>query len=152
MIKKVFLTKNAFRMVIQNLLEIEEGINHLDEYFQNQYQDINEVKQLLMEYISHCNNIIKNTTTVETANNDFPYVIIGSDVIIEDTQSLEKFNYRLISPFMKKQISTEEISFLSPVGKALLLKQIDDKCHVKAPGGNFTYKILSIKINGNTAT
>ncbi|WP_201764449.1 GreA/GreB family elongation factor [Thermacetogenium phaeum] len=38
-----------------------------------------------------------------------------------------------------------DISYLSPVGKSLLMRKPGEKVMVKAPGGTFCYKIKSIK-------
>ncbi len=146
MIQTVYLTKDAFTSVVSDLIEIEEGINQINDFFPTQYKEADEIKQVLREYISQINDILRSIFVSETAGNDFPYVIIGSEVVIEDVTSLKTCRYKLVSPFQKKVKYGDEVSFLSPLGKALLLKQVDDNFFVKAPGGEFQYRVLSVKI------
>jgi transcription elongation factor GreA len=142
----IFLTKDAFDSLLANLLEIEEGIYRImDDFFPEPSKEADEVKWILNDYIGRLGDMIRNISTVETANNDFPYVVIGSEVMVEDADSCKTYRYKLISP-LKPKIDINDISFLSPMGKALLLRKIGDNIAVEAPGGKFFYKVLSVKI------
>ena len=142
----IFLTKIAFNSLLSNLLEIEEGINEIiDEFFYEPSKEAEGLKQLLNEYVKQLDGMMRNITTVETANNEFPYVVVGSKVMVEDVGSGVTYCYKLVSP-LKNKIDSDEISFLSPMGKVLLLKKVNDSFIVEAPGGNYKYKVLAIKI------
>lgn len=144
--QRIFLTKNAFNSLLANLLEIEEGTNEIiNVFFLGPSKEADELKRVLNDYVRRLDVIISNITTVETAADDFPYVIVGSEVVIEDIGSHVTYLYELVSP-LKNKINSHEISFLSPMGKALLLKEVNDNFVVEAPGGSFDYKVLSVRI------
>jgi transcription elongation factor GreA len=152
MTQPVFLTKYAFDSLLANLLEIEEGIYHImDDFFPEPSKEADELKQILNDYVERLTDMINNISTVEVSNNEFPYVIVGCQVVVEDIDNCKTYQYKLVSP-NKNEVDMNEISFLSPVGKALLLKKVGDSFTVKAPGGEFHYKVLSIKITADPKT
>lgn len=152
MVQSVFLTQDAFDALLANLLEIEEGMFRImEDFFPEPTKEADEVKRLLNDYVGKIGETITKVTVRETANNDFPYVIVGSEVVVEDIESHKTYQYKIISP-NKTKISISEISFLSPMGKALLLKKAGDYFAVEAPGGVFSYKVLSVKIPAEQKT
>lgn len=52
----------------------------------------------------------------------------------------------LIDEDIRGSVKDGDISYLSPVGKSLLLRKVGDVIEVKAPGGIFHYKIKSIRL------
>lgn len=146
----VFLTRDAFDSLLANLLEIEEGIpSILDGFCSGSSTEAREIKQILNDYLARLNDIIPSISTVETGDNLFPYVIVGCEVTVEDAESRKTHRYRLISP-LESRIDIQQISFLSPLGKALLLKKIGERFTIETPGGNFTYKVLSIRLTAGS--
>jgi transcription elongation factor GreA len=148
----VFLTKDAFDTLLANLLEIEEGIYRImDDFFPEPTKEADQIKQIMNDYVGQLSNTINNISTMETATNEFPYVIVGCEVVVEDADNRKAYHYKLVSP-LKNKIDINEISFLSPMGKALLLKKVGDSFTVEAPGGKFDYKVLSIKVTADSKT
>lgn len=148
----VFLTKDAFDTVLANLLEIEEGIYHiLEDFFLEPTKEADEIKQIMNDYVGQLSNTINYISTMETANNEFPYVIVGCEVVVEDADNRKTYHYKLVSP-LKNKIDINEISFLSPMGKAVLLKKVGDSFTVETPGGKFDYKVLSVKVTVDSKT
>jgi transcription elongation factor GreA len=152
MIQPVFLTKDAFDSLLAHLLEIEEGIFRImDDFFPEPTKEADEVKRLLNDYIGQLSDTINNISTLETANNEFPYVVVGCEAVVEDTDNHKTYRYKIISP-NKTKVDFNEISFLSPMGKALLMKKAGDHFVVEAPGGMFHYKVLSVKVTAGSKT
>lgn len=148
--KPVFLTQDAFDSLLANLLEIEEGKHQLiDDFFPEPTKEADEVKRLLNDYVGRLSDTITKISIIATANNAFPFVIVGSEAVVEDIDSHKTYQYKIISP-SKTKIDFNEISFLSPMGKALLLKDVDDHFMVEAPGGVFRYKVLSVNVTANS--
>ncbi|HEX3045965.1 MAG TPA: GreA/GreB family elongation factor [Bacillota bacterium] len=142
------LTKDAFNSLVANLLEIEEGFNTIfEEFFPEPSQEAEETKQNLKSYLQHMDETLRYITIDETAKNEFPFVIINSEVKVEEAGCLGIYRYKLVSP-LKEKVYANEISFLSPMGKALLLKEVNDNLVVEAPGGNYHYKVLSVWLGG----
>ena len=72
-------------------------------------------------------------------------VIFGSTVEVEDVDTEESRTYTILGPD-----EAEPISFLSPVGQALLGKEVGDEVSVDIPRGRVTYEIVDITFRGSS--
>ena len=146
---KVTLSKTTFENLVKHLIEIEEGKKKLlEEYYPEPSTERNEIETLIDNYIKHLAQLIRNTKKSQTTDRKVPFVTIGSEVEIQDLSDLEVVRYRIVSPF-RGNTREGDVSYLSPVGKSLLLKKVGDEVEVIAPGGVFRYKIKSILLRGD---
>jgi transcription elongation factor GreA len=142
----IFLTNKAFNSLLANLVELEEGMGEIIEvFFREPSKEAEDLKKVLKDYVRWMDEMVKRITIAATSDNEFPYAVIGSEVIVAEKGGGGTYSYRLVSPLRNKG-GSNEISFLSPMGKAMLLKKINQNFIVEAPGGNFEYTILDIKI------
>lgn len=138
------MSKPVFENLVAHLVNIEDEKEQLiEELFPETTRERKQFAEFLDQYITKINHLIKNTVTSETAKG-FPFVTIGSKVKIKDLGSGEAEELHLVSPV---QLSMEDnaISYLSPVGRALLLKKVGDVVEVTAPGGKFSYQVEAIE-------
>ena len=70
-------------------------------------------------------------------------VVFGTVVTLFDVQTEREVTYHLLGP-EEVDVKNGAISFLSPVGNALLGKVVDDEVRVKTPGGIREYEVVSI--------
>ena len=93
--------------------------------------------------IEELEKILKNAEVVVEEEADLDKVSIGYSVKILDCEFEEELEYKIVGSTeansLKGKISNE-----SPVGKALLGKQVGDTVTVETPAGEFSYKVLSI--------
>ena len=93
--------------------------------------------------IEELEKILKNAEVVVEEEADLDKVNIGCSVKILDCEFDEELEYKIVGSTeansLKGKISNE-----SPVGKALLGKQVGDTVTVETPAGEFSYKVLSI--------
>ena len=93
--------------------------------------------------IEELEKILKNAEEVVEEEADLDKVSIGCSVKILDCEFDEELEYKIVGSTeansLKGKISNE-----SPVGKALLGKQVGDTVTVETPAGEFSYKVLSI--------
>ena len=93
--------------------------------------------------IEELEKILKNAEVVVEEEADLDKVSIGCSVKILDCEFEEELEYKIVGSTeansLKGKISNE-----SPVGKALLGKQVGDTVTVEPPAGEFSYKVLSI--------
>mgnify|MGYP000928631587 CR=1 FL=1 len=130
--------------LIKHLVEVEErGESLIEELSPVPYHEREELKQTLREYINKVEDLIKTSHLIED-NGNFPLVIIGSRVAVEEINTTEHLVFQIISPFGDLP-GENGVSPLSPVGKALLLQKPGVKVIVNAPGGTFHYRIEAIK-------
>ena len=85
---------------------------------------------------------------LDTLNGD--KVIFGATVDLEDVDSGEAKIYTILGPD-EADPSKGSISFLSPVGQALLGREEGDEVSVEIPRGRVTYEITGITFKGSKA-
>ncbi|GAB7389021.1 hypothetical protein BSNK01_28590 [Bacillaceae bacterium] len=149
---RVTLSKAVFEKLVKHLVEVEEGKNKLvEQYYPEPSKERYDIERLIRDYINKVNQLIKNVNQSEMTDNRVPFVTIGSEVEIQDLDDQEVFKYRIVSPW-EETLREEDVSYLSPVGKSLLLKKVGDEIQVNAPGGVFRYKIKSILLQDEHET
>jgi len=142
----IVLSQPAFECLVKHLVEIEEGKNKLlDEFFPRPSKEREEFEILIENYIKQVDKLIRKAKKSPKAGDKLPFVTIGSEVEIQNLSNMETYKYRIIAPF-RGSVKDRDISYLSPVGKSLLLRKVGDVIEVKAPGGIFRYKIKSIRL------
>lgn len=77
-------------------------------------------------------------------------VIFGATVEMEDVDSGEAKTYTILGPD-EADPTKGSISFLSPVGQALLGREEGDEVSVEIPRGRVTYEITGISFKGSKA-
>lgn len=75
-------------------------------------------------------------------------VIFGATVFVEDQDSGEKRSFTILGPD-EADPANGSISFLSPVGQALLGKEEGDEVSVDIPRGRVNYEITGIEFRGS---
>lgn len=70
-------------------------------------------------------------------------VVFGTVITLFDVQTETEVTYQLLGP-EEVDVKRGAISFLSPLGKALLGKEEEDEVRVKTPGGLREYEVISI--------
>lgn len=77
-------------------------------------------------------------------------VIFGATIEVEDVDSGEARTFTILGPD-EADPASGSISFLSPVGQALLGKEAGDEVSVDIPRGRVTYEIVSVSFQGSKA-
>ncbi len=70
-------------------------------------------------------------------------VVFGVRVELYDIEKEEIVNYQLVGN-LEADLSKGRISIASPIGKAMLGKNVGDEIEVRAPGGKRSYEILDV--------
>ena len=76
-----------------------------------------------------------------------PIVTIGTLVTVMNVGNQREFSFHIVGPNYNRK-NSRDVSCLSPVGRALMLKKVEDEVLVNAPGGTFKYQIKSIDYIG----
>jgi transcription elongation factor GreA len=71
-------------------------------------------------------------------------VMFGVRVTLEEIESGDNVTYQLVGPD-ESEPENGSISVISPIGRALLGKRVDDEVRVQAPGGIREFVILKIE-------
>tara|TARA_B100001146_G_scaffold27938_1_gene20956 strand:+ start:126 stop:602 length:477 start_codon:yes stop_codon:yes gene_type:complete len=84
-----------------------------------------------------------NVIDVTKINNDGK-VIFGSTVYLQNLDTSEKIDYKLVSKD-EANLKKKLIYFQSPIGKGLIGKNKNDLVEIKAPAGIKKFKIIDVK-------
>ncbi|MGE5604145.1 MAG: GreA/GreB family elongation factor [Bacteroidota bacterium] len=141
------ISPNGFLSLLENLIHIEENLKQFSE-FSLTANEANNVKKMLEDYIMTLNRTLEQITMEETSDDLFPYVVIGSEVTLQAPDGTCQTR-RIISPLFP-EVLPGDVSFLSPLGKVLLLKEVNDTVTVtetpEQASPENRYTITSIKL------
>lgn len=76
--------------------------------------------------------------------------VFGATVEVEDSDSGETRVYTILGPD-EANPAKGSISYLSPVGQALLGKEVGDEVSIEIPRGRVNYEIVNIAFKGSKA-
>lgn len=93
--------------------------------------------------ISELEEIISTAEILDESTIDFDKVHMGCRVVVTDKTSKRDFTFQIVD---KSEVNSLQmkISYESPVGKALMNKEVGDNVNIETPGGTMKYKIKEI--------
>lgn len=120
----------------------------LKEFYPNVSAESIKFEQFIADYIKSIENYIQNAQASENNSMQIPFVIIGSTVDIQDIDDQTVKTVRIVSPFLNQgQVNYTFASYLSPLGRELLLKRKGERIKVKLPAGYSHYLIKDIRFS-----
>jgi transcription elongation factor GreA len=122
---------------------ISEAREHGDITENAEYEAAKEKQAMLEGKINDLHHKLSQCEIVEAAKDSAERVIFGSTVELEDLDTGEEMQYRLVGPY-EADLAQGTISVISPIGKALIGKEAGDEVVVKTPGGLKKLEILGI--------
>jgi transcription elongation factor GreA len=123
---------------------ISEAREHGDISENAEYEAAKEKQAMLEGKINDLHNKLSQCEIVEVAQDSAERVIFGSTVELEDLDTGEEVQYRLVGPY-EADLAQGTISVTSPIGRALIGKEPGDDVKVKTPGGVKNLEILDIR-------
>ena len=116
------------------------GLKENAEYHAAKKQSHNEGR------ITEINDIIARANVIDVTklNNDGK-VIFGSTVYLENLDSGEKINYKIVGKD-EADLKQKLIYFQSPIGKGLIGKNKSDLVEINTPAGTKTLKLKTLSI------
>ena len=135
------MLKTQKRQEVAEKIKVARGFGDLSE--NSEYDAAKEEQAQVEARIVQIENMLKNAKIIDQDDIDVNKVSIGTRVKVYDEEFDEELEYSIVG-------STEadpdmfKISDESPVGKALIGRNIGETVDVETPGGVFKLKILSI--------
>ncbi|MDM5327119.1 GreA/GreB family elongation factor [Neobacillus sp. CF12] len=132
---------------IQQLVYIDENIKELTNLYLSSTPVQERLKHFFNLYVLEVEELLK----VNQKNNhisSFPKVFIGTKVTVLYDEDNDKEDYVICYP-EQSDPDRGYISFLSPVGRQLLFKNIDEKISLKIPTGELSVTIKEISFVGH---
>jgi transcription elongation factor GreA len=124
---------------------IAEARSHGDLKENAEYHAAKEQQAQMESRVIEINDIIARANVIDIKkieNNG--NVIFGSTVTVKDLEVDKKKTYKIVGKD-EADISKNLIYFRSPIGKALIAKNIEDMVVVETPSGEKTFEVLDIQ-------
>jgi transcription elongation factor GreA len=127
----------------QVIKAIAEARAHGDLSENAEYVAAKERQSFVETKIKEIEQKLGNSEIMETYGLSNDKVGFGSTVSLENHHNGEEAIYQIVGPD-ESDIKSGKISITSPLGKALIGKEVDDEITVQTPGGIKKYTILKI--------
>lgn len=154
--EETLLTKEGYEKLVQELDQLENvsreeiaerikvAISFGDLSENSEYEDAKREQSHLEGKIAELKKKLNHVRIIdESETRSKKKVLVGSTVLIENVDSKDRKEFTIVGS-MEFDPDNLKISNVSPVGKAVLGKKVDDVVKVKLPAGSFEYKIISI--------
>jgi transcription elongation factor GreA len=125
------------------LLAIEEARAHGDISENAEYDAAKEEYQFLQKKMGEIEEMIGQSEVVEIKKKANGKVEFGCDICLKNLDTDEEVSYTLVGPY-ESDIERGKIAMSSPLGRALLNKEVGDEVSFSAPGGERTYEIIKV--------
>jgi len=127
----------------QVIKAIEEARSHGDLTENAEYEAAKEKQAFTEKKIHEIEQRLANSEIIDSCNFPSDRVGFGSMVTLENLNNGGEVTYQIVGAD-ESDIKSGKISIVSPLGRALLGKEIDDEVVVQTPGGIKKYTVLKI--------
>ncbi len=86
---------------------------------------------------------LSRAEVIDCSTVDCDRVVFGTVVTVVDLDTDEEKTYQLLGP-EESDVNNGSISILSPLGSAMIGKQVGDEISVKTPGGMRQFEVMEI--------
>lgn len=93
--------------------------------------------------IAQLQSVIAKSKIVDVSKTKSEKVVFGATVVLIDQETEESVKYQIVGE-EESDTKNKKISYTSPLGKALIGREVGDLVVVKAPKGDKEYEIESI--------
>ncbi len=133
--------KTVKRKEVAEKIKEARGFGDLSE--NAEYDEARKEQAEVEARITKIEHILRNAEVVDESEIDMEHVSVGSVVKVFDQEFEEEMEYHLVGateadPFEGK------ISMESPIGKALIGKEVGEKVLIEVPDGMINLKVLAI--------
>ncbi|MEE9523444.1 MAG: transcription elongation factor GreA [Thermodesulfovibrionales bacterium] len=127
----------------RNVKAIQEARAHGDLSENAEYHAAKERQSFIGGKIQELQDKIAKAQVIDPSSINQSKIAFGATVKVYDTDTDEEKVYILVGPD-EADVKNGRISITSPVGKALIGKEVGDSATVKAPARTMEYEILEI--------
>lgn len=125
------------------ILEIETARAHGDLSENAEYHAAKERQSFVEGRIREVDYKLGNAEVIDTSKLSGDTVVFGARVRLEEGDTSKKVEYRIVG-VDEADLARGQISFSSPVARALIGKSVGDIVTVHAPNGTREYEILNV--------
>ena len=140
--RELDLLKTTRRKEVAESLEYARSLGDLSE--NAEYQEARDMQAAIEERIQHLERVIKEAKIVVGDKKGSSMVGLGSVITIVREGEKENRIYTIVGS-EEANIHEHKLSYLSPLGEALMGKQKGETFTFVTPSGKQSYKIIEIK-------
>lgn len=129
----------------ENVRDIEVARAHGDISENAEYAAAKERQSFLYGRMQELENQLAMSNVINLKGLNTTKVVFGCYVSLQDIDSGEKITYQLLGPY-ESDINRNKISVTSPIGKALIGKNVGCEINVQTPGGTRNLEITDIAV------
>ncbi len=134
--------KTTRRKEVAESLEYARSLGDLSE--NAEYQEARDMQAAIEERIQHLERVIKEAKIVVTDKKGGAVVGLGSIVTIQRDGEKENRTYTIVGS-EEANIHEHKLSYLSPLGEALMGKPKGEAFTFVTPNGKQAYKVIEVK-------
>jgi len=127
----------------ENIRSIEEARSHGDISENAEYHAAKERQGFIDARIKELKDSIGRAEVIEVEPGPADRVFFGKTVLLYNVDEDEENEYQLLGPY-ESDPDQGKISVTSPLGKALIGREVGEEIRVKTPGGLHAYEIVEI--------
>lgn len=139
--KELEQLKTVRRKEIAESLEYARSLGDLSE--NAEYQEARDMQAAIEDRISHLEKIIKEAKIVSSTKHG-DVVGLGTEVCIQKAGEKANICYTIVGS-EEANIHEHKLSYLSPLGEALMGKSKGEEIEFSTPAGKQKYKLLKIE-------
>jgi transcription elongation factor GreA len=109
-----------------------------------EYHSAKEKQSVIEGRISQLQGVIARARVVDVSKINSEKIVFGATVKLNDPEKEATFTYKLVGE-EEADFRENKISYISPLGKALIGKEVGDTIIVRAPKGNVEYEVEAIE-------
>ena len=129
---------------LQVIQAIAEARGHGDISENAEFEAAKEKQALVEGKINDLHHKLGQCEVIEAPVGPAERVIFGSTVLIENLDTEEEVQYRLVGPY-EADLAHGTISVTSPLGKALLGRKSGDTVEINVPAGKLRFRIKRVE-------
>jgi transcription elongation factor GreA len=126
------------------ITDISVARGHGDITENAEYDAAKERQAFIEGRIREIENKLANAQVIDTKNLPSDRIVFGATVRLSAADNGQEVSYRIVGED-EADVKNGKISVTSPVGQALIGKELNDTVQVRAPGGVREYEILEIR-------
>ncbi len=127
----------------QNIKAIEEARAHGDLSENAEFEAAKDRQAFIQGRINELNYKLAHAEIIDTENLDTTRMVFGCVALLENVDTEERVSYQLVGT-EESDIKKGRISISSPLGKAMIGKEVGDEIIIQVPGGKRCYELIEI--------
>ena len=136
-----YLKVNKRKEIAQKIKEAREQ-GDLSE--NAEYDAAKDEQRDIEAHIEELENLLKNAEIIDHKKIDFDKIHMGCKVKIRDMGTRREMLYEIV-PSTEVNSREKKISYESPIGAALMNKEVGEVVEIQIPAGTIRYKVLEIQ-------